>query len=224
VCVYVLAAIIKKELASSTTFSEPQAPFALPAGANRAVAGGALTGALSWTGTFHAIGARLLRDYAHQIGLEPTFTIHDREDSADLMNLVRHDLGLSAKESRFPTKATCLAIYSRAVNAEQELAAVLARAFPWCCPWEDELRALFAAYLDAKQRQHVLDYDDLLLYWAQMMCEPAIAEDVPSVASSVSASSDSTTLMPISLNIARTFSICSELTSFIRELIWSWVT
>jgi DNA helicase-2/ATP-dependent DNA helicase PcrA len=132
-------------------------------GANRAVAGGALTGALSWAGTFHAIGARLLRDYAHQIGLEPTFTIHDREDSADLMNLVRHDLGLSAKESRFPTKATCLAIYSRAVNAEQELAAVLARAFPWCCPWEDELRALFAAYLDAKQRQHVLDYDDLLL-------------------------------------------------------------
>jgi DNA helicase-2/ATP-dependent DNA helicase PcrA len=94
------------------------------------------------------------------------------------MNLVRHDLGLSAKESRFPTKATCLAIYSRAVNAEQELEAVLARSFPWCCAWEDELRALFAAYLDAKQRQHVLDYDDLLLYWAQMMCEPAIAADV----------------------------------------------
>jgi DNA helicase II / ATP-dependent DNA helicase PcrA len=139
---------------------------------------GALTGALTWAGTFHAIGARLLREYAPRIGLEPAFTIHDREDSADLMNLVRHDLGLSAKESRFPTKATCLAIYSRAVNAEQELEAVLARSFPWCCAWEDELRALFAAYLDAKQRQHVLDYDDLLLYWAQMMCEPAIAADV----------------------------------------------
>jgi len=73
------------------------------------------------------------------------------------MNLVRHELGLSAQESRFPTKATCLAIYSRAVNAEQELEAVLARSFPRCCAWEDELRALFAAYLDAKQRQHVLD-------------------------------------------------------------------
>ena len=78
--------------------------------------GGGLTGALTWAGTFHAIGARLLREYAPRIGLEPTFTIHDREDSADQMNLVRHDLGLSAKESRFPTKATCLAIYSRAVN------------------------------------------------------------------------------------------------------------
>ena len=136
------------------------------------------SGALTWAGTFHAIGARLLREYAHQIGLEPTFTIHDREDSADLMNLVRHDLGFSKKESRFPTKATCLAIYSRAVNAEQELEAVLAKSYPWCCAWEDELRDLFAAYLDAKRRQQVLDYDDLLLYWAQMMCEPSIASDV----------------------------------------------
>src|ERR1700729_1442568 len=151
-------------------------------GANRPASGGAfagpLTGALSWAGTFHAIGARLLREYARQIGLEPTFTIHDREDSADLMNLVRHDLGFSAKESRFPTKATCLAIYSRAVNAEEDLAAVLMKAYPWCASWEAELRTLFAAYLDAKQRQHVLDCDDLLLYWAQMMCEPAIAADV----------------------------------------------
>ena len=144
------------------------------AGARR----GTLASTLPWAGTFHAIGARLLRDYAAQIGVDPAFTIHDREDSADLMNLVRHDLGFSAKENRFPTKATCLAIYSRAVNAEEDLAAVLMKAFPWCASWEDELRTLFAAYLDAKHRQHVLDYDDLLLYWAQMMCEPSIAADV----------------------------------------------
>ena len=50
--------------------------------------------------------------------LDPAFTIHDREDSADLMNLVRHELGLSKTESRFPTKGTCLSIYSRCVNAE----------------------------------------------------------------------------------------------------------
>jgi DNA helicase-2/ATP-dependent DNA helicase PcrA len=151
---------------------------AAPAGALTGGLDGALTGALTWAGTFHAIGARLLREYAPQIGLDPAFTIHDREDSADLMNLVRHDLGFSKKESRFPTKGTCLAIYSRAVNGEEELEAVLARAYPWCCAWVDELRDLFAAYLDAKRRQQVLDYDDLLLYWAHMMCEPAIADDV----------------------------------------------
>src|SRR6195256_4008124 len=137
-----------------------------------------MTDALAWSGTFHAIGARLLREYASQIGLDRSFTIHDREDSADLVNLIRHDLGFSRTEQRFPAKGTCLAIYSRAVNAEIPLDEVLGSFFPWCATWEAELRALFSAYVEAKQRQHVLDYDDLLLYWAQMMAEPCIAEEV----------------------------------------------
>jgi superfamily I DNA/RNA helicase len=51
-----------------------------------------------------AVGARILREYAHRIGLKPSFTILDRSDAADLMDVVRHDLGLSKKESRFPGK------------------------------------------------------------------------------------------------------------------------
>jgi DNA helicase-2/ATP-dependent DNA helicase PcrA len=140
--------------------------------------GGAMAEAMAWAGTFHAIGARLLREYAETIGLAPAFTIHDREDSADLMNLVRHDLGFSKTEKRFPAKNTCLAIYSRAVNGELPLDDVLGSSFPWCVMWQDELRALFAQYVDIKQRQHVLDYDDLLLYWAHMMLEPSIAGEV----------------------------------------------
>src|ERR1700736_4450861 len=107
--------------------------------------------ALTWSGTFHSIGARLLREFAERIGLAPSFTIHDRSDSADLMNLARHELGLTKTQSRFPTKATCLAIYSRAVNAQAALADVLAQAFPWCDEWEAELRRLFATYVEAKQ-------------------------------------------------------------------------
>jgi DNA helicase-2/ATP-dependent DNA helicase PcrA len=139
-----------------------------------------MTASISWSGTFHAIGARVLREHAERIGIERTFTIHDREDSADLMNLIRHDLGYSKTEKRFPAKNTCLAIYSRAVNAQSELDEVLDASFPWCSNWEGELRALFAAYVEAKQRQHVLDYDDLLLYWAEMMAEEAIAADISS--------------------------------------------
>jgi DNA helicase II / ATP-dependent DNA helicase PcrA len=140
--------------------------------------GPGLTHALAWSGTFHAIGARLIREYAPRIGLERAFTIHDREDSADLLNLIRHDLGFSKTQRRFPAKGTCLAIYSRAVNAETPLTDVLGAVFPWCASWEAELRHLFAAYVEAKQRQHVLDYDDLLLYWAQMMGEPSIAAEI----------------------------------------------
>jgi DNA helicase-2/ATP-dependent DNA helicase PcrA len=137
-----------------------------------------MTDALTWAGTFHGIGARLLREYAEQIGLHPDFTIHDREDSADLMNLARHQLGFSKTESRFPTKGTCLSIYSRAVNAEQPLDEVLLRSFPWCAAWQTQLRELFAAYVDAKQAQNVLDYDDLLLYWAQAVGDTVLAQEI----------------------------------------------
>lgn len=136
--------------------------------------------ALTWAGTFHGIGARLLREYAHEIGLSPSFSIHDREDSADLMNLVRHELGFSKTESRFPAKGTCLAIYSRAVNAQAPLDEVLGSAFPWCAGWAAELKTLYAGYVEAKQAQSVLDYDDLLLYWAQMASEPELAKDLGS--------------------------------------------
>jgi ATP-dependent DNA helicase UvrD/PcrA len=139
---------------------------------------GVMTEALTWAGTFHGIGARLLREYADQIGIAPAFTIHDREDSADLMNLVRHERGLSKTESRFPTKGTCLAIYSRCINAELAIEEVVGMTFPWCSTWAAELKELFAAYVDAKQRQNVLDYDDLLLYWAQTLSDPGLADEI----------------------------------------------
>jgi DNA helicase II / ATP-dependent DNA helicase PcrA len=139
---------------------------------------GMMTDALTWAGTFHAVGARLLREYADQIGLQPNFTIHDREDSADLMNLVRHQLGFSQAESRFPTKRTCLSIYSRAINTEMPLVSVLQDHYPWCATWDVQLRELFAGYVEAKQAQCVLDYDDLLLYWAQTVSDPALAAQI----------------------------------------------
>ena len=140
--------------------------------------GSAVSDALSWAGTFHGLGARILRDHADQIGLDPAFTIHDREDAADLMNLVRHELGFSKTQARFPAKGTCLSIYSRCVNAQMPIEAVLTRSFPWCAAWSAELRELFGAYVEAKQQQNVLDYDDLLLYWAQAMADPGLATEV----------------------------------------------
>ena len=55
---------------------------------------------------------------------------------------------------------------------------MLGRHFPWCAAWEAELKALFAAYVAAKQESAVLDFDDLLLYWAGMMAEPGLAAEI----------------------------------------------
>jgi DNA helicase-2/ATP-dependent DNA helicase PcrA len=133
---------------------------------------------IEWAGTFHAIANRLLRQHAESLRLDPAFTVLDRSDSADLLNLVRNELGLSKQATRFPKKGTCLAIYSHVVNARHSVEDTLERAFPWCATWAEELKRLFRAYVDAKQRRHLLDYDDLLLYWFHLMQEAAPAEAV----------------------------------------------
>ena len=133
---------------------------------------------LPWSGTFHGVGARLLRDYAPRIGLDSRFTIADRGDSEDLLGLLRHEQGLSKTHARFPLKGTCLAIYSRAVNAQEPLEQVLQQRFPWCAAWPAELKALFRAYVAEKQRQCVLDYDDLLLYWSHMLDDATLAREL----------------------------------------------
>jgi DNA helicase-2/ATP-dependent DNA helicase PcrA len=133
---------------------------------------------LPWAGTFHSIGARLLREYAGRIGLEASFTIHDRSDSEDLMGMVRQEIGLTQTAKRFPLKGTCLAIYSRVVNSREPLDLVLQSTFPWCSEWEAELKRLFGAYVDAKQAQNVLDYDDLLLFWAEMASDPELGPEL----------------------------------------------
>ena len=133
---------------------------------------------LAWCGTFHSIGARLLRGCAASIGLDADFTVDDRGESEDLMHVLRQRLDLAASRRRFPQKATCLAIYSRVVNSQALLADVLKTAWPWCVDHHDDLKRLFAAYVAEKQSQRVLDFDDLLVWWAAALAEPAIARSM----------------------------------------------
>jgi DNA helicase-2/ATP-dependent DNA helicase PcrA len=133
---------------------------------------------LSWGGTFHSIANRLLRHYAQHLRLDPQFTVLDRGDAADLLDVVRQDLGLAAKEQRFPRKDTCLAIYSHRVNTKLSLADALQAQFPWCKSWEADLTRLFRSYVERKQKLSLLDYDDLLLYWHIMMSDARLASHV----------------------------------------------
>ena len=133
---------------------------------------------LPWSGTFHAIGNRLIREYAPRLGLDPGFSVLDRGDAADLMDVVRHRLGFSKTEKRFPRKDTCLGIYSHRVNTQRPLRHTLETVHPWCLDWEEQLTQLCRAYVEAKLEQQVLDYDDLLLYWHVMMADPALAAEI----------------------------------------------
>ncbi len=137
-------------------------------------------GCLPWSGTFHSVANRLLRRYAHNLGLDPGFSVLDRGDAADIMDVVRHELKLTRTARRFPKKDTCLAIYSRCVNTQQSLAEALETSYPWCSDWSGELSELFRHYVMRKQQSQSLDYDDLLLYWSHLVAEAEFADEIGS--------------------------------------------
>jgi DNA helicase II / ATP-dependent DNA helicase PcrA len=116
-------------------------------------------------GTFHAIAWRLARLYAEPLGLPPRLSVLDAGDAADLLDLIREELGYAESGRRFPRKATLADIYSRTVNAQRPLSTVLAEQFPWCEPYGDEIGRIFSRYSRRKREAQALDLDDLLLYW-----------------------------------------------------------
>lgn len=139
--------------------------------AERMVGGNA--GAQVWGGTFHAVSHRLLRLHGRAIGLSPDFTVMDEADSADLMNLVRSEIGFQTTDRRFPRKETLLAIYSHSVNAQRPLRETLDEYFPYHRDDYEDIRKIFAGYVSRKKEQQVLDFDDLLLFWSAL-CESSV--------------------------------------------------
>ena len=83
-----------------------------------------------WGGTFHSMANRLLRTYGRVVGLSPDFTVMDESDSADMLGLIRAQMGLTSKEKRFPRKSTIRSIYSRVVNSREPLELVLKKEYP----------------------------------------------------------------------------------------------
>jgi DNA helicase-2/ATP-dependent DNA helicase PcrA len=133
---------------------------------------------LPWSGTFHSIANRLIRRHCARVGLGPGFSVLDRGDAADLMDLARHELGFSKTQKRFPRKDTCLAIYSHRVNTQGSLRETLDTVFPWCGEWEEALTRLYRTYVERKLEHQALDYDDLLLYWHAMLEDEALAREI----------------------------------------------
>jgi DNA helicase-2/ATP-dependent DNA helicase PcrA len=137
---------------------------------------------LPWSGTFHSVANKLIRRNCQRVGLDERFSVLDRGDAADLLDVARHELGFSKVDGeearRFPRKDTCLAIYSHRVNTQGSLAATLESTFPWCMEWETDLKKLFFEYTNKKLNNQALDYDDLLLYWHAMMADESLARDI----------------------------------------------
>jgi DNA helicase II / ATP-dependent DNA helicase PcrA len=124
-------------------------------------------------GTFHSFANLVLRISGRHLGLAPSFTIMDRADSEDVIQLIRTEMGLNTKEKRFPRKQTVAEIFSMTLNKQTPLNDLLELEYPHLIEVNDELAELFRRYIDYKRTKSLLDYDDLLTRLRDLLADHA---------------------------------------------------
>jgi DNA helicase II / ATP-dependent DNA helicase PcrA len=129
-------------------------------------------------GTFHSVAHRMIRVHVGSLGLDGGFGVVDAGDAADLLDMVRQEVGHAESSRRFPRAGTMLDIYSGTVNAQRPLTEVLAERFPWCEEHGEALAAIFRSYGARKRTLGVLDFDDLLLYWNALLANEKIGPTI----------------------------------------------
>ena len=128
-------------------------------------------------GTFHSFAHTVLRRYAALLGFSNSFTILDRGDSEDAINLIRTRLGLDKKARRFPRKQTIAEVLSLAANKTTSVADVLDAQFPHLFSELDEFNRIDEYYRDYKRERSLLDFDDLLIHLRSLLhAQPEVAE------------------------------------------------
>jgi DNA helicase-2/ATP-dependent DNA helicase PcrA len=120
-------------------------------------------------GTFHSFANTVLRKYAKFLGLSNNFTILDRVDSEDTVNLIRTQLGFNKQDKRFPRKRAIMEVISISVNKSEPVEDVLYDEYPQFIEWTDEIKKINSEYAKYKYSKSLLDYDDLLVYLKNLL-------------------------------------------------------
>lgn len=124
-----------------------------------------------WGGTFHHIGNLILRRHSKAVGLEPSFTIMDEEDSKELMESVISSLGFYDKPFRFPKADVLYEIYRLIIDKEESLESILIKRFPQFLEYESHILKVFSEYSIKKKKENLVDFEDLLLLWKKILEE-----------------------------------------------------
>ncbi len=131
-----------------------------------------------WSGTFHHVGYRLIREFGSRIGVDGSRTLLDREDQRDLVKEIRDEVcGGDGTAEGIPPAAALQSLLSLSANLLMPVGELVKRRSPWLLPALDRIETIAARYRTAKERDRVLDFDDLLLLWLRMLEEsPETAE------------------------------------------------
>lgn len=131
-----------------------------------------------WSGTFHSIGGRLLRQYGEHLGLIPSYTIMDQSDAESLMTTVIKETDKTyLKNKDYPKPKVLHSLLSYARNTRQVFADLFHDRYDWLDLSPDRVNPFIEAYESTKRKQNVVDYDDLLVLWLRLLKEfPEVRE------------------------------------------------
>jgi DNA helicase-2/ATP-dependent DNA helicase PcrA len=124
-----------------------------------------------WGGTFHSIGARVLRRHAEGLGFRKDFTIMDREDSSDLLKACIAEAAIDVKATRFPKADVLANVFSMALNTRKSIAETLAQNYDYFSQLAPQIEDVNQRFVARKHAANVMDFDDLLVLWLKLVQE-----------------------------------------------------
>ena len=123
-----------------------------------------------WGGTFHSIGHRALRTHGDTIGLPRSFTILDADESEGVLrDAVDASDRAFFKDKTHPRPGPLHSLLSMARNTQLPLAEVITRFFPQHEAITERAPFFAKKYAEAKRTANVVDYDDLLEFWLELL-------------------------------------------------------
>ncbi len=126
-----------------------------------------------WGGTFHSIGARVLRQHADLLGYRRDFTILDRDDAKDLIKTCTAEAGIETKGTHFPKPEVLNEIFSLATNTHATIDEMLDTQFSYFEQFAAQIADLGQRYAKRKRATNAMDFDDLLALWLKLLQENA---------------------------------------------------
>ena len=120
-------------------------------------------------GTFHSVGAKILRRHADHLGFDRNFTILDSEDANHLLSASVADAGLAEKKDLFPKASVLSEILSFSRNTGRAVPEIIAEHYKHLIDFISSIELVRDQYATRKRENNAMDFDDLLVFWRQLL-------------------------------------------------------
>jgi DNA helicase-2/ATP-dependent DNA helicase PcrA len=122
-------------------------------------------------GTFHSLAHRVLRQNAPLLGFHSSFTVLDRADMEEVIQSLVKETQIDKGSIRFPKRGTLANILSKSANLQQSIEALMSEEYAQFLEYVPHVKRLLKAYMEHKKRNHLMDYDDLIIFFRQLLSQ-----------------------------------------------------